>query len=116
MTPQPDTNQMRSILLQYAQKRLTLDYKTLTQLMQFSPPGSIAQATALLEACQEDDALLGQPQLAAVVVQKTGNPYPRPGFFHKLESLNIYQGPDRGPQAQMWHQNELEKVYSFYCE
>jgi hypothetical protein len=109
-----DTNELRSILMEFATKRQTTDYKTVTELLNFRPPNTIAQTTNLLEACQEDDVLLERPQLAAVVVQKTGNRNPRPGFYQKLSELGVYNGPDRGAQAQMWHQNELEKVYSYY--
>tara|TARA_B110000503_G_scaffold88899_2_gene134778 strand:- start:775 stop:1083 length:309 start_codon:yes stop_codon:yes gene_type:complete len=86
----------------------------LTTQLGFKPPNSIGQTTALLEACQEDDALMDLPQLAAVVLQKSGEPYPRPGFFQKLIQLGVYQGLDKGAAAQMWHQNELERVYRYY--
>ena len=110
----PDTNRLRAILLECAQKEATLDYKSLTAQLGFQPPNSIGQTTALLEACQEDDALLELPQLAAVVIQKSGEPYPRPGFFQKLMQLGVYHGLDNGAAAQMWHQNELERVYRYY--
>jgi len=114
MTQTPDTNLLRQLLIGCAQQRSTLDYKGLTAQLGFRPPNSIAQSTALLEACQEDDALLGLPQLVAVVIQKTGASCPRPGFFQKLTQLGVYQGQDSGAAAQMWHQNELERVYRHY--
>ncbi|WP_320822937.1 hypothetical protein [Reinekea sp.] len=114
MTHIPDTNRLRQLLIGYAQQRSTLDYKSLTHELGFRPPNSIAQSTALLEACQEDDALLGLPQLVAVIIQKRGARCPRPGFFQKLTQLGVYQGQDSGAAAQMWHQNELERVYRHY--
>lgn len=114
MTNAIDTNKMRAILLKIAELKTTIDYKTLAEQLGFAPPKTIAKTTALLEACQEDDALLNQPQLASVVVQKNGARYPRPGYFQKLTELGLYQGKDQGSAAQMWHQNELEKVYAFY--
>lgn len=116
MTQPPDTNQLRQILVDLAKKRATIDYKTLTTLLAFNPPNSIAKTTALLEACQTDDALLQQPQIAALVIQKSGDPCPRPGFFQKLTELGVYQGSDRGIEASMWHQNELEKVFNYYSD
>ncbi|MEJ2042530.1 MAG: hypothetical protein P8X74_07100 [Reinekea sp.] len=110
-----NTNQLRQILIEIAQTRKTIDYRTLANHLGFLPPNTISKTTTLLEACQEDDALLNQPQLASVVIQKTGAPYPRPGFFQKLTELGVYHGDDRGSAAQMWHQNELEKVYDYYC-
>ena len=110
----PDTNQLRLELLSLVTSKSTIEYKQLADRLGFRPPNTILKTTQLLEACQEDDALLNQPQLAALVVQKNGMPYPRPGFFQKLAELGVYQGPDRGAQAQMWHQNELERVFNFY--
>lgn len=111
-----DTNHLRKLLEKIARSSSTIDYKSLADQLGFTPPNTIQQTTNLLEACQEDDALLGQPQLSSVVVQKNGKPVPRPGFFQKLHELRIYEGSDRGPQAEMWHQNELEKVYRFYAQ
>ena len=109
-----ETNHLRKILLSAVQSRTTLTYKTVTDQLEIQPPNSIQQTTQLLEACQEDDALLNQPQLSAIVIQKTGAPIPRPGFFQKLSELGIYSGKDRGAEAEMWHQNELERVFNFY--
>lgn len=111
-----DTNSLRKILISRAENRQTIDYKTLADELGFTPPNTIQKTTILLEACQEDDALLNQPQLASVVVQKRGAPYPRPGFFQQLKRLGVYDGSDNGAQAQMWHQNELEKVFQFYSD
>jgi hypothetical protein len=111
---QVDTNQLRKILIEIAKKRETTNYKELAEQLSFTPPNTIAQVTELLEACQEDDALLGRPQIVAVVIQKSGAPYPRSGFFQKLVELNLYKGNDSGTEAEMWHQNELEKVFNYY--
>ena len=47
------------------------------------------------------------------MIQKGNEPIPRPGFFIKLKTLGVYQGTDRGPEAEMWHQNELERLYDW---
>ncbi|TCS42641.1 hypothetical protein [Reinekea marinisedimentorum] len=114
MSRQPDTNDLRKVLIAHAQQQQTLDYKSLTKLLGITPPNSIHQTTQLLEACQQDDALLHQPQLAAIVISKASDPIPRPGFFQTLKNLGIYSGSEQGAEAQMWHQNELEKVFEFY--
>jgi hypothetical protein len=109
-----DTNKVRKTLVEHCINHQTITYKELANQLGIEPPHSIGQVVALLESCQEDDATLRQPQLAAVVIQKTGQNYPRAGFFQKLSELGLYSGPYQGPEAQMWHQNELEKVFSFY--
>lgn len=114
MSSQADTNELRRVLIAYAQQQRTIDYKTLTNQLGITPPNSIHKTTALLEACQQDDALLCQPQLAAIVISKASDPIPRPGFFQTLKKLGVYRGAEQGSEAQMWHQNELEKVFEFY--
>lgn len=109
-----DTNELRKVLISYAKQKQTVDYRSLTAQLGITPPQSINKTTQLLEACQEDDALLCQPQLASIVISKASDPIPRPGFFQTLIKLGIYTGKDHGPQAQMWHQNELEKVFAHY--
>ncbi|MBU2865167.1 hypothetical protein KO489_15010 [Reinekea forsetii] len=114
MTPKIDTNSVRQLLEEFAKAREVVTYKELTERLAIAPPHSIQQLVQLLEACQEDDAALQQPQIVSVVVQKNGLNCPRSGFFQKLAALGLYQGPDQGPEAQMWHQNELEKAFEFY--
>ena len=109
-----DTNLLREKLVSLCTHRQITTYKDLVIQLGIQPPHSIQQLVYLLESCQEDDAALQQPQLATVVVQKNGMNYPRAGYFQKLSSLGLYNGPDQGPEAQMWHQNELEKVFEFY--
>ena len=111
----PDTNLVRACLEAVARDHTTIDYKSLAERLSIRPPGMIRKTTTLLEAIQEEDALLKQPQLVAVVIQKSGKPYPRPGFFQTLRNLGLYAGNDDGADAQMWHQNELEKVYASYA-
>ncbi|MFQ3281117.1 MAG: hypothetical protein ACI9S6_001458 [Reinekea sp.] len=111
-----DTNVVRKSLKNLCVKRQLITYKDLVSALGIQPPQSIQQLVRLLESCQEDDAALQQPQIVSVVVQKTGLNYPRSGYFQKLTELGLYSGPDEGLESQMWHQNELEKVFAFYGE
>lgn len=97
-----------------ARQKSTIDYKGLAEVLGCRPPGQIQAVTSLLEALQEDDANLNRPQLAAIVISKAKDPIPRPGFFQQLRALGVYDGPDSGSAAAMWHQNELERVFEFY--
>lgn len=106
-----DTNTLARELEVLRRRRETVQYKTLADRLGLRPPRQIQQLADLLEAVQEDDALLGRPQRAALVVQKGPAPTPRPGFFLKLRDLGVYRGRDRGPEAEMWHQNELERLF-----
>lgn len=114
MTDLVDTNLVRKTLKKLCAGRQVITYKDLANQLGLQPPQSIQQLVHLLESCQEDDAALQQPQIVSVVVQKTGMNYPRAGYFQKLTELGLYLGPDQGLEAQMWHQNELERVFEFY--
>lgn len=109
-----DTNLLRRHLIRTAQKKSLTDYHLLATELGLKAPQIGQKLLRLLAACQEDDALLERPQLAALVVEKGGARVPKPEFFQKLTELTLYTGKTRGPEAQMWHQNELEKVYRHY--
>ena len=107
-----DTNALARELDALRRQGDTIQYKAMAERLGIQPPRQIQQLATLLEAIQEDDALLGRPQRAALVIQKGGKPIPRQGFFQKLKALGIYNGSDQGPEAEMWHQNELEKLFT----
>lgn len=109
-----DTNTLHKLLLQCAQNGELKSYKTMIDDLAIPPGHSMRTLTAMLEACQEDDALLNRPQLASLVIQKTGKPIPRAGFFIKLTELGLYDGDQEGPAAEMWHRNEVERVFRYY--
>ncbi|MHA7878376.1 MAG: hypothetical protein ACX931_01195 [Saccharospirillum sp.] len=106
-----DTNTLSHVLEGLRLRQETIQYKVLANALGLGPPGQIQQLAALLEAIQEDDALLNRPQRAALVIQRGKAPIPRPGFFLKLSALGVYRGPEQGPEAEMWHQHELERLF-----
>lgn len=55
----------------------------------------------------EEDAAAGRPLLAAVVVSRTRQGLPAPGFFAKARELGCYDGPEQGPAAASWHRRTL---------
>lgn len=106
-----DTNALARELEALRREQCTLQYKPMAERLGLKPPRQIQQLAELLEAIQEDDALLKRPQRAALVIQKGPVPIPRQGFFQKLKALGVYRGADQGPEAEMWHQNELERLF-----
>ncbi|WP_394169439.1 hypothetical protein [Saccharospirillum alexandrii] len=106
-----DTNALLHVLEGLRLRRMTATYKVVADAIGLTPPGQIQALAALLEAIQEDDAHLERPQRAALVIQNGKDPIPRPGFFQQLTALGVYQGNDRGAEAAMWHQNEIERLY-----
>jgi hypothetical protein len=106
-----DTNALLHVLEGMRLRQITATYKSVADAIGLTPPGQIQALAALLEAIQQDDALLERPQRATLVIQNGRDLIPRPGFFQRLTELGIYQGNDQGPEAAMWHQNELEKLF-----
>ncbi len=106
-----DTNALLHVLEGLRLRSMTATYKAVADAIGLTPPGQIQALAALLEAIQEDDARLGRPQRASLVIQNGKDPIPRPGFFQQLTALGVYQGSDRGAEAAMWHQNEIERLY-----
>lgn len=112
-SPAPTTtlriDELRQLLEGIAGQQGTLPYAGLIKAFNPGAP-ALQRLVPALEVLQWQDAALGRPQLVAVVVQKRA-PYPRAGFFRQARLLGIYDGPDDGPQAEMWHQDQLEQVW-----
>ncbi|MFY0663329.1 MAG: hypothetical protein JXQ97_01805 [Natronospirillum sp.] len=103
---------LRSLLKGIAETRSTLPYQAVIKALALKSP-AMKTLTQALETLQWEDAVLGRPLLASVVVQK-GKAFPRSGFFLTANTLNLYAGPDDGTEAEMWHQDQLEKVWELY--
>ena len=106
-----ELNTLRAHLVRYASKQQTVSYQQLVTELAIKPPRSINTLTNALERITSEDALLQQPILAAIAVQKGNSKIPRDGFFAHLTTLGIYEGPENGPVAEMWHLEELHKVW-----
>ena len=60
---------------------LTITYGRLAKLLELSPPNTVHQVTVALERLMEEDAEVGQPFIAALVLSKTRSGLPAVGFF-----------------------------------
>jgi hypothetical protein len=106
-----ELNSLRAVLIDYAQQSKTASYQQLLKDLSIAPPRSIQKLTTALEHLTREDVLLERPILATIAVQK-GEPFiPRQGFFQFLRELDIYNGADTGPVAEMWHLDEVQKVW-----
>lgn len=107
-----DLQQLRLLLMGVAREQATVPYQGVIRLLNIPAP-SMQTLTRGLETLQWQDVTLDRPQLAAVVIQKK-QPFPRPGFFQVAQALGAYHGPDTGTEAQMWHQDQLEKTWEYF--
>lgn len=108
-----ELSRLRRMLVGHARQQETTTYQALAARLGLRPPRTIAQVTHALEIIMAQDAVTGEPQLAAVVVAKAGT-IPRPGFFDKARSLGLYEGKTSGPHAELWHLHEREKLHDFW--
>jgi hypothetical protein len=61
-----------------------------------------------------EDAAAGRPLLAALVISRTRDGLPAPGFFARARALGRYDGSERGPDAAAFHAAELAAVHDFH--
>lgn len=109
-----DLQALRVLLTGVARAEATVPYQGVIKALDIPAP-AMQTLTQGLEILQWQDAVLGRPPLAAVVVQKK-QPYPRPGFFQTAQALQVYEGPSEGAEAQMWHQDQLEQLWHAVTE
>ena len=104
-------DRLRPILAASAGRHATLTYLELAQAAGVAPPRAIHRVTLALERLMREDHAAGRPLLAAVAVSAKRGGTPAPGFFRLAAELGVYFGPERGPQAALFHAMELERVY-----
>ena len=69
--------QLRTCLQNMAAAGLTITYGGLARLLELSPPNTIHQITVALERLMEEDAQVGRPFIAALVLSKARRGLPR---------------------------------------
>lgn len=103
-------DRLRPILAASAGRHATLSYLDLAQAAGVRPPRAIHRVTLALERLMREDHAEGRPLLAAVAVSAKRGGTPAPGFFRLAAELGVYFGPERGPQAALFHTLELDRV------
>lgn len=117
MIPDPDLPaRLRPILQAAAGDGTTLTYLELAAAVGLGPPRAIHRVTHALEALMREDHAAGRPLLAAVAVSAKRGGAPAPGFFRLTTELGLYFGPERGPQAALFHSMELARVHAAHAD
>lgn len=101
---------LRPYLERLAREGRVVTYREAAAELAVSPPHTIHQVTQALEATMDADAAAGRPFAAALVVSKTREGLPAPGFFARARALGRYDGPEQGPDAARFHAAEVEAV------
>lgn len=102
-----DHAHLRRYLESVAAAGRTVTYQEVVDALGVGPPPRIHRLAEALEALMDADAAAGRPFVAAVVVSKTGQGMPAPGFFARARALDRYRGPESGAAAADYHRREL---------
>jgi len=107
-------DRLRQALMERATLGSPTTYKALADRLGLVPPQTIHRICEALEILMEEDVAAGRPMLTALCVSKTGANMPAQGFFLKARRLGVFSGVPGGADAEMFHQEELERALSFY--
>ena len=110
--PQIEWQQRVDLLLE--SRRLSckpITYADLADAAGVTSPHKIHKLTAYLERLMHADSAAGNPLRAAIVISKIRG-IPAPGFFSSATSLGLYQGAETGAEAEAYHQNCLQILFS----
>jgi len=111
-----DPAALRTTLAAVARMGATRTYQQVAAALGLEPPRTIHRVALALEGLMDEDAAAGRPLLAAVVVSRTRDGLPAPGFFARARALGRYDGPETGPEAAAFHADELAAVYAHYMD
>ena len=105
---------LRTCLQNIAAAGLTITYGSLARLLELSPPNTINQVTVALERLMEEDAEVGRPFMAALVLSKVRGRLPAVGFFDCARRLGRFTGDPNGVEARSFHATELNAAHKFW--
>ena len=87
-------------------------YAEMADAANIPAPQRIHKLTVWLETTMRQDHSAGQPLRAALVISRSRNGLPAPGFFLLCQALGIYQGPETGADATQFHQTMVAALMS----
>ncbi len=91
-------------------RRLPITYQQAARGLLLSPPNTIHQVTEALEQTMAEDAAADRPFIAAMVISKWRGGLTAPGFFDCAARLGRFTGDATGPDARVFHADELNAV------
>ena len=106
--------QLRTCLQNMAAAGLTITYGGLARLLELSAPNTIHQITVALERLMEEDAEVGRPFIAALVLSKARGGLPAMGFFDCARRLGRFTGDPNRVEARSFYATELNAAQKFW--
>jgi len=96
-----------------AKKGETISYRQLAELAEIPSPQVIRQLTDLLENIIREDHTAGiNASVASLAVSQAIPAIPRAGYFMLLREQGVYSGADEGEQAEAFHADCLQQVFT----
>ena len=86
-------------------KELPITYGQLARAMGLNTPGSIAKVTQALEETMAEDARIGAPFVAALVISKASGTIPARGFFDQAHKVG--RGVQAGEDSETFYKREF---------
>ena len=106
---------LRLHLESLAREGKIISYRQLAMLAQVPEPQVIRKVAESLEAIVREDHAAGiEASVACLVVSQTDSSIPRAGFFMLLRELGLYNGPDEGEAAAVFHADCVRRVCGRY--
>ncbi|MDZ4811644.1 MAG: hypothetical protein SGI99_03405 [Pseudomonadota bacterium] len=114
-TPETLARQLRAHLQARATQRSPITYHEAAKALRLSPPNTIHQVTQALEQIMAEDAAADRPFIAALVIGKSRDGLPAPGFFDCAARLGRFAGDAAGPDAWVFHAAQLDAVVALWA-
>lgn len=114
-TPETLARRLRTHLQARATLRLPITYQDAAKGLQLSPPYTIHQVTQALEQLMAEDTAADRPFIAAMVIGKSRDGLPAPGFFDCATRLGRFTGDAAGPDARVFHVAQLDAVVALWA-
>lgn len=103
-------NRIVEVITRIARQGGTISYRDIADQADIPSPGRIQRVTTVLEELVRADHAAGRPLRAAVAVSRAGDGLPGPGFFQLCREIEMYFGPDLGPQAKLFHEIQRQRL------
>ena len=107
--------QLRAHLQARATQRSPITYHEAATALRLAPPHTIHQVTQALEQLMAEDAAADRPFIAALVIGKSRDGSPAPGFFDCASRLGRFAGDAPGPEARVFHAAQLDAVLALWA-
>ena len=114
-SPETLPRRLRAHLQARATQRSPITYLDAAKALMLLPPYTIHQVTEALEQLMAEDAAADRPFIAAMVISKSRDGLPAPGFFACAARFGRFTGNPAGPDARMFYAAQFSAVLALWA-